>query len=112
MSTYLSQNWQRALADAITDPLTLCQKLALDPQQFFALYEGASQFSLRVPHSFVARMQKGNLRDPLLLQVLPLNKERVTVDGYHADPLQEKNANPIPGLLHKYHGRVLLIVTG
>ncbi len=32
--------------------------------------------------------------------------------GYSADPLQEANFSPVKGLLHKYHGRVLVVLTG
>jgi EF-P beta-lysylation protein EpmB len=57
-------------------------------------------------------MQKGNWYDPILRQVLPLGAETMSVPGYATDPLQEKTYNPVPGLLHKYHGRVLLTLTG
>ena len=87
----------------------LCAALALDNQKFHQLFAQNTQFSLRVPRSFVARMEKGNWQDPLLLQVLPLAKELEMTADFCDDPLQEKQANPVPGLLHKYHGRVLLI---
>jgi EF-P beta-lysylation protein EpmB len=66
------------------------------------------QFPLRVPRGFVARMQKGNLEDPLLKQVLPLNQELMPTFGFSKDPLHEKEATKLPGLLHKYRDRVLL----
>jgi EF-P beta-lysylation protein EpmB len=34
------------------------------------------------------------------------------IPGYDNDPLQEKEFNPVPGLLHKYRSRVLLVTTG
>lgn len=103
------QDWQVALANAITDPQELCQALALDNQEIQQLCDNNPQFSLRVPRSFMARMEKGNWRDPLLLQVLPLTKEWESSAQSCQDPLQEKQVNPVPGLLHKYYGRVLLI---
>lgn len=57
-------------------------------------------------------MQPGDERDPLLLQVLASVDETVTVAGYVVDPLDEAGHNPLSGLIHKYHGRVLLTVTG
>ena len=71
-----------------------------------------SQFRLRVPHSFVARMRRGDRHDPLLRQVLPIDDENRLQPGYSEDPLLESAAMPVPGLLHKYKGRVLLTVTG
>ncbi len=47
-----------------------------------------------MPRGYAARMQKGNLQDPLLKQVLPLGIEIETKPGYVNDPLQEEKANP------------------
>ncbi len=68
-------------------------------------------FPLRVSESFVARMHKGDPHDPLLRQVLPLEEEYAVVEGFSSDPLNERDKNPVPGLLHKFKGRVLLTVT-
>jgi EF-P beta-lysylation protein EpmB len=100
------------LKNLITDPAELLQLLEIDPALLPSAIEAAKLFPLRVPRSFVARMQKGNVRDPLLRQVLPLGLELNDSPGFTRDPLNEKVANPIPGLLHKYHGRVLLTVVG
>ncbi len=70
---YQEQNWQSQLSDLVTDPLELLELLALSKEQ---LLSGAilatAQFKLRVPRAFVAKMEKGNPLDPLLLQVLPI----------------------------------------
>jgi L-lysine 2,3-aminomutase len=69
-------------------------------------------FALRVPQSFVARMRPGDPDDPLLRQVLPLGAETAaSARGYTADPLAERAAMRTSGLLHKYHGRALIITT-
>jgi L-lysine 2,3-aminomutase len=103
--------WQEALSDLITDPRELWALLELDPRQLPEAVAAAQLFPLKVTRSFVARMQKGNLNDPLLKQILPLGIELLPVSDYNSDPLQEMNANPIPGLLHKYYGRVLITLT-
>jgi EF-P beta-lysylation protein EpmB len=72
------------------------------------MYQAAHHFMLKVPHSFIARMEKKNIHDPLLRQVLPLGEELQKMTGYSSDPLGEKQFNPVSGLLHKYQGRVLL----
>ena len=68
-------------------------------------------FKTKIPPHFLANIDPNNPHDPLLKQVLPLSAETKTVTGYSHDPLAEAAANPIPGLLHKYHGRVLLIAS-
>lgn len=107
----LKHNWQEALSDLITDPKELLSLLALDPALLDLAMAAARIFPLKVTHSFLARIKKGDLHDPLLKQVLPLGIESNPVPGYTTDPLQEANANPVPGLLHKYHGRVLVTLT-
>ncbi len=101
-------DWQTALMHAVTDPKELLTLLELDHRWLDAANQAARHFKLKVPHSFIARMQKKNINDPLLRQVLPVGEELQHSAGYLADPLQELEFNPIPGLLHKYHGRVLL----
>jgi EF-P beta-lysylation protein EpmB len=59
----------------------------------------------------VQKIEKGNINDPLLRQVLPLSRELNEMPAYSTDPLQEKNKIPIPGLIHKYHGRVLVTLS-
>jgi EF-P beta-lysylation protein EpmB len=57
-------------------------------------------------------MRKGDPNDPLLLQVLPAAAELVDTPGFCKDPLDELNSMPVPGILHKYQGRILLTTTG
>lgn len=108
----LPNSWQNQLADSISDPAELLRILELDKTLTSATHSACQQFPLRVPRSYVARMEKGNINDPLLQQVLPLAKELDYQPGYLKDPLAESGSNPMPGLIHKYQGRVLLIVSG
>lgn len=43
---------------------------------------------------------------------MPLDAELETAPGFVADPVDDRAAHVAPGVLHKYHGRALLIVTG
>ena len=110
-SITVEQNWQKELASGFTDPFSLLSYLDLDPSDFGSHAEARRLFPMRVPRFFASLMEKGNWQDPLLLQVLPSNQEFLTAPGFSLDPLEEHDtANP--GLLHKYHSRVLLIVKG
>lgn len=106
------ESWQYELAEAITDPGQLLEALTLDPALLTPALAAAARFRLRVPRSFVARMRRGDARDPLLRQVLPIGEELIDAEGYSGDPLGESAANRAPGLLHKYRGRALLVTTG
>lgn len=106
-------NWQRELAQAISDPRELLRVLDLDPALAAGAHAlAATDFRLRVPRGFVRRMRRGDPADPLLLQVLPGARELIETAGFGGDPLDERAATRAPGLLHKYHGRALLISTG
>lgn len=74
--------------------------------------KSTDQFALRVTRYFASLIEKGNPRDPLLLQVLPLADELRTTAGYSRDAVDDQLFMPVPGLIHKYHGRVLLTLTG
>ncbi len=104
--------WQTLLAQAVTDPEELLRELDLPLELLPATLKASQAFRLRVPRGFVSRMRRGDRHDPLLKQVLPLGEELAEVAGYCSDPLQELAAMPVPGLLHKYQGRVLLTTTG
>lgn len=107
----VEQNWLKQLANGISDPAKLLEQLEIDPSPWQNGFEARKLFAQRVPKSFVDRMEKGNPYDPLLRQVLPLSEEFEVHSGYSNDPLEEQN-NAIPGLLHKYHNRALMIVKG
>ncbi|SDI45804.1 EF-P beta-lysylation protein EpmB [Ferrimonas sediminum] len=103
--------WQQELAQAYTDPKLLLQALDLNPADFEQHIAARRLFPMRVPRPFVAAMEAGNPRDPLLLQVLPQAEEFATVPGFSPDPLQEQQA-AVPGILHKYRSRALLMLKG
>ena len=104
--------WQSQLARAITDPAELLAALGLGEEWLPAARAAAQLFPLRVPREFVARMRRGDPHDPLLRQVLPLAEEFLAGEGYTTDPVGDLAAMTVPGVLHKYQGRVLLTVTG
>ncbi|BFI51213.1 EF-P beta-lysylation protein EpmB [Yersinia pseudotuberculosis] len=100
------------LADVITDPDELLRILFLNEHPHLQQGTGARRlFPLRVPRAFVARMQPGNASDPLLLQVLTAREEFIAAPGFTSDPLDEQRS-VVPGLLHKYRNRALLLVKG
>lgn len=105
-------SWQQQLADAFTDPESLIRYLELEIALLPAARSAHRKFNMLVPRWFAGRMEKGNPDDPLLRQVLPLGDELELKDDFLLDPVCDLEQAPVPGLLHKYHGRVLLITTG
>ena len=104
-------SWQELLVNTIKDSAELCRLLDLDLAALPAGHPLQAQFPVRVPLPFLGRMAKGDPFDPLLLQVFPAMAEASPEPGFETDPLGEAASNPAPGILHKYDGRALLLVT-
>ncbi|MEM6582705.1 MAG: EF-P beta-lysylation protein EpmB [Pseudomonadota bacterium] len=106
------ENWHSQLRNVIKSSEELLRRLDLHGRDVGLDRDAIAGFELRVPEAFVNRMQRGDPTDPLLLQVMLQREEALNVAGYSNDPVGETGeSNPISGLIHKYHGRVLLIVT-
>lgn len=106
-----SLSWQEILANTVRDTETLRQLLEIDRLSLPDNHPLLQRFPVRVPTPYLARIRKGDPRDPLLLQVFPDAAEAADVPGYVTDPLLESESNPKPGILHKYDGRALLVAT-
>jgi EF-P beta-lysylation protein EpmB len=104
--------WRRELAAAFRDLADLERFLGLHPAVTAEAAASTAGFPFLVPRGFAARMRPGDPLDPLLLQVLPRAAETRAVAGYEADPLAEESFLVGPGLVHKYDGRALVLVTG
>ena len=104
-------DWRQLWRDAVTDAGELLTLLGLE-QLAEHLPPADAGFALRVPRGFVARMRHGDAHDPLLLQVLPQLAELDEVPGFVTDAVGDMASRAAQGVLHKYHGRALLIASG
>lgn len=109
MTAHLS-NWQKNLATGFSNPETLLHYLQLDSRGYSA--PARDDFSMRVPLSYAACMQKGEPNDPLLMQVLPIADELNNPAEFQDDPVGDLDALTKNCIIHKYQGRVLLIIAG
>ncbi|MBF0214181.1 MAG: KamA family radical SAM protein [Magnetococcales bacterium] len=72
--------------------------------------EAARQFPLRIPPALAMRIP-WEVDGPLTRQFLPAPEELNHAPGDAIDPLRERQAQGLPGMLIKYTGRALLKVT-
>jgi EF-P beta-lysylation protein EpmB len=102
--------WKLALAQSFRSLRELLEFCAIDadPTQFPAM----QNFPLRVTRFYASLIERGNINDPLLRQVLPLPDELQEHQGYSADAVGDCAATVAPGLIHKYSTRVLITLTG
>ncbi|HCQ7476094.1 TPA: EF-P beta-lysylation protein EpmB [Klebsiella michiganensis] len=112
LNTPSREDWLTQLADVVTSPDELLHLLNVDADaNLLAGRDAKRLFALRVPRAFIARMEPGNPNDPLLRQVLISQEEFINAPGFSTDPLEEQHS-VVPGLLHKYSNRALLLVKG
>jgi len=105
-AAWQGESWQWHLSHAIRKPADLAAALGVPVASV------ETGFPLRVPLPYLARIRRGDTSDPLLRQVLPVAEELTQADGWTADPLEEAANRAPPGVLHKYSGRALLVLTG
>jgi len=105
------RNWQKVLQQASSSPEELLNKLTIEDSSLISR-PANNDFPLRVPAGFINRMNQSDPDDPLFKQVWPSVDEENDEAGFIEDPLNEVNRQVTPGLLHKYPGRVLLVLTG
>ncbi|MDX1384444.1 MAG: KamA family radical SAM protein, partial [Thermoanaerobaculia bacterium] len=96
---------------ATTSLAELRSRLSLPPPPP-AAERAALDFPLRVPEEMLARIAVGEPDDPVLRQVEVRPEESQTAPAFVADPVDDLGAEAAPGVIHKYRGRALLVVTG
>ncbi|AFJ02316.1 Lysyl-lysine 2,3-aminomutase [Methylophaga frappieri] len=108
----ITPNWQQELANAIHDPAELLNRLGLNHHTEVLTAAQTRSFPLRVTQSYLSKMRFADITDPLLRQVLPLTDETLPAEGFLTDPVGDNAAIKSAGILQKYHGRALLLMTG
>ncbi len=68
-----------------------------------------NQFRTFAPDPWIARIRHGDPDDPLLRQVLPVAGESAETAGFVPDAVGDAASTRVPGLIHKYTGRALLL---
>ena len=105
-----NSTWHDSIRSAIRTSAELLTELNLSHEQ--SCSESERDFPVFVPREFMRRMKPGDSQDPLLRQVLADSREQVSVNGFTADPVGDLASESQPGLLRKYKGRALMVLTG
>lgn len=106
-----TQSWQEQLKCMLRSNEELANYLQTDLSALGAHNFSEQAFEVRIPEFFADRIQISNPKDPILRQVLAHKDELLSPAEFSTDPLQEGQFNPIPGLIHKYKSRALMIVS-
>ncbi len=104
------QPWQQIWRTNFTDLTKLADFLELNAEQRRELHPSSS-FVLNLPLRLAQKITKRTLEDPLLKQFVPLLLENHVHEEFLTDPVGDRLSCSTPKLLHKYAGRVLLLLT-
>jgi EF-P beta-lysylation protein EpmB len=108
-TTYEEDNWQKEVASSFKTVNSLLSYLNIDPSSLPYEINVDAPFSTRITPFFANLIQSNQPFDPILLQVLPRLEETIIKQDYSNDPLNEESYSVLPGLIHKYSNRVLLV---
>lgn len=76
--------------------------------------EGLSEeglFRVDITPYFASLLEAGDPDGPVRQQVIPRGSEKAGFDSMMADSLSEDEHSPVPGLVHRYPDRALMLVT-
>jgi lysine 2,3-aminomutase len=104
------QNWHWQLKNRLNSIEDLEDIIQLSPEEREGL--GAPHhFRVDITPYFAQLMDPTDLNCPIRRQVIPLGRELQPFEGMMADSLAEEAQSPVPGIVHRYPDRVLMLVT-
>jgi lysine 2,3-aminomutase len=103
-----SYRWQ--MANRIQTVEQLRQVIRLTPSEENAVTRKSGRFIMGIPPYWAALMDPEDPMCPIRRQAVPVEDEYRLSPNDMIDPLGEDSHMPVPGLVHRYPDRVLLLV--
>lgn len=108
-SDWTSWQWQLRNRIATREQLEALLPLSEDEKRGFEI--GKNRLAFAVTPHFFNLIERDNPNDPLRRQIVPVASENQISPGETDDPVGEEKDSPVPGLVHRYPDRVLLLAT-
>jgi lysine 2,3-aminomutase len=99
------ENWQKGLTKSITNLEELARRFPIDIGPLKPVVEN---FPMRITQYYLDLIR--DVGDPIWRQCVPDPRE-LNDDQLSPDPLSEEGLTPVPGLIHRYPDRVVLLVS-
>ncbi len=103
-------DWRWQLTNRLNTVEEIGQILTLTDSEKKAL-SSQGLFRVDVTPYFISLINPDDPDDPIRKQMIPLADEMVPFTGMMEDSLAEDQHSPVPGLVHRYPDRVLMLVT-
>jgi len=104
-------DWRWQLRHRITTHEQLKEIIDLTPEETEGIKHSKGRLALAVTPYFASLMDPNNPNCPIRRQAIPRIEEIHLSKSEMMDPLGEDTHSPVPGLVHRYPDRVLLLVT-
>jgi lysine 2,3-aminomutase len=103
-------DWRWQLSNRVNDLDEVAEILELTEEERVGL--GApDKFRVDITPYFISLIDPHDPDDPIRRQVIPLGREHEAFTAMMEDSLAEDRHSPVPGLVHRYPDRVLMLVT-
>ena len=104
-------DWHWQARNRLRTLAQLEQVLVLSDDERTALSEGGAMLPVSITPYYMSLVSRDDRNQPLRRTVIPTTAEFEHGLGEADDPLGEDGDSPVPGLVHRYPDRVLLLVT-
>jgi len=104
-------DWRWQLRHRITKLEQLMEIIELTPEETEGIKHSKGRLALAVTPYFASLMDPVNPNCPIRRQAIPRAEELHLSKNDMVDPCGEDKDSPVPGLVHRYPDRVLLLVT-
>ncbi|MBT9163459.1 MAG: L-lysine 2,3-aminomutase [Chloroflexi bacterium] len=104
-------DWKWQFRNRITSVEQLSQLIPLSAQEQAQLRLVTTRYPLSVPPYYLSLIDPDNPDDPLRKQAIPSVLEMTMSSIGMEDPLEEKKDSVVPGLVHRYPDRALMVLT-
>src|SRR5512147_1933578 len=103
-------DWRWQLSHRVNDLEEIEKILELTDEERAGL-SAPGKFRVDITPYFISLIDPKDPADPIRRQVIPLGREQQAFTAMMEDSLAEDRHSPVPGLVHRYPDRVLMLVT-
>ncbi len=103
-------DWRWQMSNRLNTVGELVNVLELNESERKAL-EAKNLFRVDITPYFASLIEPNDPHDPIRAQVIPTDREMVPFASMMEDSLAEDRHSPVPGLVHRYPDRVLMLIT-
>ncbi len=104
-------SWQWQVRNRICSQAQITRFLSLTSDEESAFSYLKTKLPLGITPYYMSLMQREGSDYPLRKTVVPTVHEFFKLPGEQNDPLGEEHQSPVPGLVHRYPDRVLLLIS-